>query len=368
MKKSLLLALVVLPCLASALSLAMSEDLMLSATWDFYSENRFSIEASGRGNAGIADRDGLFAAILNPACLKIDHGLQTSAGYSYKTKQPWELAFFPDASEMYFTALHPCPLLGLNYGISDKIQTGLVYYDRKSYRFNAGTFISVDETGEPTDTFVAYDDIRHSTLLMPFSVVLGDYIGLGLGIYADRLTHRFHGLQDITNSLYSLYFRPGLLLGPYNGLSFGLTGGYKTKASYIFGGVELAHSEPAYLGFGIKLESPEMRTSFYFDCNKYWYSDIKESLNDRLDTGFGLEQGFGELALRAGFFTVMDYRRPGSSLIEVGSNDQYFLTGGATYPVGPVEISLSMMDSHILSSGSFKQTQVSCGLNYRINK
>lgn len=351
-----LLILAVMPCLASA----QSEDLMLSSYWDFYSENHFSLTAAGQGNAGLADQGGILASILNPASLKIDPGLQFSTGYSYKAKQPWLEELWPDVGQIYLTALHPCLLFGLNYGINSKIQAGLVYYDRKSYRFNAGTFVAVDETGEPTDTFVAYEDIRHSTLLIPISFKLSKYIGGGLGIYANRLTHRFHGSQDVTNSLYSLYFRPGLLLSPYNGLSFGLTGGYKTKASYIFGGVELAHSEPAYLSFGLKLENPEIRTSFYFDFNKYWYSDIKESLNDRLDTGFGIEQDWKKLKLRAGCYTILDYRRSSDN------NDQYFITGGVTFPVGPMELTLSIMDSHILSTGSIEQTQIACGLNYRI--
>lgn len=360
-----LFILAVLPCSASALS----EDLMLSSYWNFYSDNRFSIEANGRGNAGLAGQGGLFASLLNPASLNISSGLQFTTGYSYKTKQPWLKDLWPDVGELYLKSLHPCLLFGFNYGLSDDFQAGLVYYDAKSYKMDYGTSIWVDEDleviSEPIDN---YENIRSSSLYIPFNIKINAAVNFGLGVYINQNSRYLHFFRDYRCTFYNFSIQPGLLIGPVNGLSVGFTYRPGSETKYSDGYGDLVHKAPAFLGLGLKLENPEMGTSFYFDFNKHWYSDINPDLKDRMDTGLGIEQGLGKFKLRTGYFTVMDYRRPGTSMMQVGNDYQYFLTGGATYPVGPVEISLSLMDSHMLSSGKLQQTQVSCGLNYRITK
>jgi len=357
-----LLILAVLPCSASALS----EDSMLSSYWDFYSDNRFSIEANGRGNAGIADKGGLFAAILNPASLDLSQGLQFAAGYSYKTKQPWLTELWPDIGEIYLKTLQPCLLFGINYSIGDEFQAGLVYYDAKSYKMDYGASVWVDEEEVASEPIDLYENIRVRSLYVPFKAKINDALSFGLGVYINQHSRYFYFFRDYRYAFYSFSFQPGLLIGPVNGLSVGLTYRPGGETKYSDGYVDLVHKAPAFLGLGLKLESPEMRTSVYFDFNRYGYSDINPDLNDRLDTGLGIEQGLGKLKLRTGYLTIPDYRRPGTYMMPVGNDYQYFLTGGATYPVGPVEISLSLMDSRLLSPGDHKMTQVSCGLNYRI--
>jgi hypothetical protein len=359
-----LLILAVLPRSASALS----EDLMLSSYWDFYSDNRFSIEATGRGNAGIADKGGLFAAILNPASLDLSQGLQVAAGYSYKTKQPWLTGLWPDIGEIYLKTLQPCLLFGINYSIADEIQAGLVYYDAKSYKMDYGASVWVDENEEASEPIDDYENIRISSLYVPFKAKINDALSFGLGVYINQNSRYIHFFRDYRCTFYSFSFQPGLLIGPINGLSVGLIYRPGGETKYSDGYVDLVHKASAFLGLGLKLESPEMRTSFYFDFNRYGYSDIDSGLRDRLDTGLGIEQGLGKFKLRTGYFSIMDYRRSGNSLLTVGNDDQHFLTGGTSFPVGPVEVTLSLMDSRLLSPGDHKMTQVSCGLNYRITK
>jgi len=124
---------------------------------------------------------------------------------------------------------------------------------------------------------------------------------------------------------------------------------------------------PLSAGLGIKY-LPSEKIKLFADYH-FVNASIYPHYFDRHDINLGVEYLHKKTTLRAGAFTLLDFRKPGLWLQEsAGKEHQYFLTGGVTCPVGPMEINLSLMDSHILSSGSLKQTQVSCGLNYRINK
>jgi hypothetical protein len=75
------------------------------------------------------------------------------------------------------------------------------------------------------------------------------------------------------------------------------------------------------------------------------------------------------IKLRTGFLTQRDYRDSESQEyyqenFAFGNHDQIFTTIGLSYRINSLTINLSLMDSHLFSTGSIEQTYVNTGISY----
>jgi hypothetical protein len=352
---------------------------------DFYASPKLSAISGGRGCTGIADEDGgLESTLLNPASLMVK-GFALSAGYNYKSNIDWY-------SGVKFTAYQPPILAGVGFSLFNKLNFGALYYDRSNFKFvveiDEATIIREDEGGLPP--YVAVDDVCQRTLSFPVSYAPLKTFKMGINVNYSFFSHDFY--IGVNNNVFEktrfelLTADFGLIIKPSDRYSFGLTVSPRYTKQFIkeriyeysliadslwpseIGGYTIPEPRmnkfPLSAGLGIKYllsEKIKLFADYHFvNASLYPY------YSDRHDINLGVEYLHKKTALRAGAFTLLDFRKTDLWLQEsAGKEHQYFLTCGVTQPVGPMEVSLSLMDSHILSSGSLKQTQVSCGLNYK---
>lgn len=299
-----------------------------------------------------------------------------------------------------FRAYQPPILAGVGFSLFGKLNIGALYYDKSNFKFvvafsdflsEDSATIREDEGGLPPH--VAMDDVCQRTLSFPVSYAPLKIFKMGINLNYSFFSHDFY--IGVNNNVFEktrfelLTADFGLIIKPSDRYSLGLTlAPQYTKQfikeriyDYSFIPDSLWPSDtdgdtirenkenifPLSAGLGIKYLLSE-KIKLFADYH-FVNASIYPHYSDRHDINLGVEYLHKKTTLRGGAFTLLDFRKPGMWLQEsAGKEHQCFLTGGVTQPVGPIEISLSLMDSHILSSGSLKQTQVSCGLNYRINK
>ena len=363
------------------------EDIMFSCFWDFYADNRMAPQACGRGYTGVASEGELVSAVINPASMANIAGWQAFAGYAYKSNLPWLRGF---VGGMELRTLHPCGMLSVGRSINDKIQIGCFIYETKSYRLDEGTFEHVDEYGNVIGTFSSKEDVRKTSLYLPVSLKVGDQAQIGFGLEINRCRRNKNiGLYKGEASFWEITPRIGTILKANQVLSFGLA--YRYGMDYAFtekgsysGGTTvpisdtswpssysnynemewpLHHHEPSTIILGIEYRSPGTPISFMADLGHVFIPDILRSLKDRNDLHLGLEYRKGDVDYRVGYFTVRDYRVR-SQYLNPSDNSQYFLTCGFSRYFGFWGLTLSLMDSHLLSPGEWKTTVVNGGVSY----
>ncbi len=356
---------------------------------DFYASHKLSVVSGGRGYAGLADEGGPEFSLMNPASLN-NKGLIFSAGYNYKTDMEW----YPGAK---FTAYQPPLLAGLGFSMFDKLNIGALYYDKSNFKFvvDLSDYYLEDSTTIREDdsdlsSLILIDEIYQRTISIPISFCFNKYFKVGVDFDYSFFFHKFY-VEKTPDSYEKASFELltttlGLNIKPTDDIAFGFTFSPEYKKQFttervfafilpdtswpddLYNDTILEPKEnkfPLSAGLGIKYLLSE-KIKLFADYH-FVNASIYPYYFDRHDINIGVEYLHKKTTLRAGAFTLMDFRKPDMWLQEsAGTEHQYFLTGGASYPFGPVEINLSLMDNHLLSPGNLKQTQISCGLNYRI--
>ena len=126
---------------------------------------------------------------------------------------------------------------------------------------------------------------------------------------------------------------------------------------------------PAKVNVGTEFRFLQNKLLFNLD---YRFANTSRSymLKDRHDFNFGVQyQLEPEFAVRAGFFTLLDYRTndKGANFIDpIGSYDQYFLTFGATYKYKALGVSLAYMSSTIITKPDVSTSRVAASITWDI--
>lgn len=358
---------------------------MFSCFWDFYADNRMALQACGRGYTGVASEGELALAIINPTSMANIAGWQSFVGYAYKSSLPWLKDYIEGID---IKTLHPCGMVGVGRSFNDKIQLGCLIYDAKSYRYDEGGATHVDETGEVISTSETYDDIRKTTLLLPLSIETGKHLKLGLGLEISSCRRASkYWFYEGEASFYDFGPHVGVILRPSStmhlGLSYrhGLEHTYEEVGHYTSdwwsdttwpsgytsdpGEIRqiMKHHEPSVFRMGVEIRPNSTPFAFMADLNHVFIPGELSGLKDRDDLHLGIECRRKDTDYRAGFFTVRDFRVR-SQYLNPEDNSQYFLTCGLTKYIGYWGLTLSLMDSHLLSPGEWKNTVVNGGASY----
>lgn len=341
--------------------------------FDFYSDNRPSIQANSRGYTGVADICGISNVVLNPASLDIENKAQIHFEYIYKNTVPWI------TEDMYLKPLYPTFLAGCGISISKYFQTGVVYYVKSSYQFEIKTVLTTPEGSK--ENLYQSEEEKISSLLIP---IVFNYKNIRFGINFDYLNYVFNSIIIIEgkeNYNYTsearfekLVPKFGVIFSLYEELSIGLTfvpemgETKKLRQKSNISDESVIEKQiifPLKLSVGIKYKSKVMPIVYYIDCNYSNESKVSDDCIDRIDFHFGLDYDkiIDKLTLRTGIFTQRDYRNEDIKKI-FGSIDQIFTTFGLSYKIGVIELNLSIMDSHLFSIGKIKQTYVNSGLSW----
>ena len=162
----------------------------------------------------------------------------------------------------------------------------------------------------------------------------------------------------------------GLLFTPSDVLSGGITiaPGFKaypeSDLPEISSNIKSVSKFPLKIGAGINYMPLKNKLNLLFDYNFAQTSDL-EGYKDRHNFNFGAELKVNpKLTLRAGAFTFFDIRDFKSQTVTFpqpeGEHEQIFITFGGTVNLKIVEITGSVMDSHI-SKGFVKNTYFNLG-------
>lgn len=339
-----------------------------SSFWDFYSDNRGSNKACGRGWTGVASLGDISSVIINPASLNVNGKYQPYLEYIHKDKVQWLKELF---GNIYLKDLSPNLLAGFGFKIDDCWQSGLLYSVKNSYRFDYGEEKAYDNNGNPVGIWHAYDDFKLTSFTIPIvfnkGIIRGG-VSLNYNRYSlKRVIDNQKGEADFDKFVPEF----GIILSPAKNLSFGLTYLPQTEETVVEkwnNGSEYRDSSPNIfpskirLGMRYKLDTP---ISFLTDYN--YSNDSKDkSLIDRDDLHFGLEYYPNKsLTLRTGFFDQKDYRKAGCYFEEeTGDYDQRFITLGASYKIRFFTMNLALADSQPLSYGKIEQRYINAGMSF----
>jgi len=349
------------------------------SSWDFYSDNRISSSACGRGYTGIASTGDISSVFINPASLSLENKKQLYFEYVYKDDIEW-------IADIRYKNLNPNFSIGFGLPINDYLQTGITYRTENSLKADYGEIqgTAVSDTAEngfiDTGPIDVYRDLRIASFSVPIVFKLKDILSVGIylsytnfysktklgeNVYADTLTDSTWTEPNIITVDFN-EIRPkfGIIFFPIENLSFGLT--YLPEARETITIEEYTYDQnifPSKIGIGISYKFNPIPLSLSLDY-KYSNNSAEEWLVDRNDFHFGLGYDINNnFTLRGGFFTQKDYRS-GSSAFGLSNYDQTFITFGLSYRMNLLTINLSLMDSHLLSSGSIEQTYFNTGISY----
>ena len=349
-----------------------NSELLFSSFWDFYSYNRLSTSACGKGYTGIGDTNGIDGVILNPASLSIGDRYQFYFEYIYKNNVQWLKGLFDN---LYLKELHPTFLIGAGFNLNDYLSTGIVYCTNNSYKMDSIESAITDEYGNIIDSVYIFNELKISSFLIPIIFSYKDIIKLGVNLSYSNYTSRDIWIEKDTGKVSFNKFIPkfGVIVFPLKNLSIGLTYLPETKETITKKWTNREDEEyqpnvfPLRFGVGIQYELNAIPISFSLDYN--YSNDSKDIiLENRKDIHFGLEYDIiKNLALRAGFFSQRDYRSKNINWFDaIGDYDQIFTTLGLSYKITYFTLNLSMMNSNLFSKGKIEQTYINVGVNYNL--
>lgn len=347
--------------------------------WDFYTNNRISSSACGMGYTGVANRGGISSTFINPASLSLENKKQLYFEYVYKDDIEW-------IADIKYKNLNPNFSVGFGLPINDYFQTGISYRTENSLKADYGEIIgtAVSDTAEEgfiiTGTAELYRNTKFSSFSIPFVFTFRNILSIGIDLSYTNVYSKFYSetedslleaqLNDIPVEFNKIIPKFGIICSPIENLSFGLTYLAETREAVITETDTLdPNIFPSKIGIGISYKFNPIPLSLSLDY-KYSKNSAEEGLVDRNDVHFGLGYDINNnFTLRAGFFTQKDYRNSSwqwqtEEFFGLGNYDQTFTTLGISYKVSSLIINLSLMDSHLFSTGSIEQTYVNTGLSY----
>jgi hypothetical protein len=350
-----------------------SDEWLISPFWDFYSDNRLSTVASGKGYTGLASVNDISGILINPATFNSDTKYHAHISTIFKSKVQW----LPEITTgIYLKEVFPTVFAGFGYKISKYFQTGFVYHNSNSHLLDLGEIIQTDEFGNVIGKFEAYERFNTHSFTIP---LIANLTNFRMGV---NLTYSyFTGFKNFSEGLVSSTgvqegkarfgkFIPqfGFQFTPVKYFSFGSSYTPEFTQTVVWnwsnGSTETSNPQKYPTRFSSGVEFRLKYFNIDFDYN-FTHSSVDYRLKNRHDIHFGMEYPIDKKwMVRMGFFTLKDYRNENmNSIIPPESLSQFFLTLGATMKFKNGVINIALMDSHLSSTGTVKTTLVNAGLS-----
>ncbi len=345
-------------------------DQMMNPFWDFYATNYLNGPSAGMGNTGVASENNISGVNINPASLNMQKNrYQFSVQYDYKSTQPWLTGLNVgniNLKQNYFSGS-----AAFGFRVNKYFQTGVVYSNPASLYLDLGAIIQTNEFGAEIGRYDGYEKYAIQSFSVPLVFTIKKFsVGLNLNYsyFSNALSLGTAG--DAVGSFGKFNGQFGVQFRPSERLSFGLAVTPELRAEFKYtlpaGGTDAGERSiyPWKLAAGVQYIIPESRLRFEADYN-YARTKALDELKDRNDFNFGAEYMVNEkYSVRAGFFTLRDYRNPNLQFGDpIGNYDQYFVTIGGSMKLKKMQFDLSLLDSHI-SQGTIKNTYVNAGISY----
>jgi len=330
-----------------------------------YGDNRLNIASSGKGMTGVSMEGDVAFSLLNPASLSVN---KYGAYFSYSTKldNSWDYKVVDDLFIKNKLSKFTEPFfVGLSYNFLEKVNIGIAYARKASYKGNA-----IDWPG------TAKVDIE--TIYLPVSYEINK-LKIGVGVNYNFIDTS----ENIPESYYSksdfnmMDFTFGAIYNLNKNITLGLTYKHSSYKSYSlsediieygeWGEPSVEHYDsdfyiktPNEVKLGLKyaftkipliclVEYHYENTSVIFD-----ELDIAEEfglkMKDRHNVHLGTEwNANNNLTLRTGFFTLFNTM---DKYMDLDINDQYFLSVGGTYRHDNYHFDFYLLDSSLLSANA----------------
>ena len=355
-------------------------------TFNFYSDNHLSVIASGRGYTGVASRGDLSLALINPASLELDKNKQFYFEHGIKNDIDWMKDYMDDIRVRKYK---PGNVYGFGMRIKKNIQFGIMYSKSSSYHYDIEKLYYYDYSIDKLDSLHFQAKVSISSVSIPITYSYKNHLKVGLIVFFNQCVsenHEFfynqYGVPLVVTGKVNFILsriKLGMLITPFKNFDFGIS--YLLEESDMIikdvGSLgRMIYTEntfPMELIVGATYRLRKIPVIFLFDYknsndSKYFYLENQNNFH------FGIEFFYKEnIIFRSGFFTQFDYRNLDAKIIydteeenywfDDSSYDQYFITFGFSYLWKILKFNFSIMDSHLFSPGTVKQTYINSGLS-----
>lgn len=377
MMKSLTLVFCLLVSAVSCFSQpAQTQNSTVNPFWDFFAENRLAAVNAGKGYTGVAAMNDINGVSLNPASLVLLEKFQVSGSYEIKSRVKWLPTLTDD---MYLKQVHPEMSVGIGWKAGDNLFTGISYRNDNSFKLDYGEIIRTNEFGQTIGSYQGVEKYTTHTISVPIAYRTKRFrAGVELAAVNYKGFNNFPYLNQTgegDNNVSFWKFIPtlGVIVMPFEQFSFGVTYSppYQENVKWDNANDPVAPVYfPAKVNVGTEFKFLQNKLLFNLD---YRFANTSRSymFKDRHDINFGVQyQLEPELAVRAGFFTLLDYRTNDKganfNIDPIGSYDQYFLTFGATYKYKALGVSLAYMSSTIITKPDISTSRVAASITWDI--
>ncbi|MFA5404044.1 MAG: hypothetical protein WC358_03835 [Ignavibacteria bacterium] len=347
-------------------------DGLINPCWEYYSDNMISSISAGKGYTGVSGLGDLSSLTLNPAAVNIEKKYQIYIGYAYKTDINFTNVFnyTPTLKNSF-----PSGIIGGVYRINKNFQTGFVYRNDYGYQIeynnNSNSYYNI-KNKLVTHNFTVPIIYNYEWFRAGVNLNLTYFRGEASGIFSTEFFPE--GYYDEAHSnLLRIIPQIGVIINPIKEFSFGITfiPGFTDSTKYHYNVTtpserNLLVRYPWRLGVGteVKLLNNRLKLSLDYRFDK---TSIILNTKDKSNFNFGVEyQIKNNVAIRGGFFTLLDFRDLSNILmIEEDNNsyDQYFITLGGTYKYKGYSFSLALMDSHLAKNNDVSHTKINGGIS-----
>jgi len=341
---------------------------VFSVVWDFYSKNNPGARVWGMGGAGVANVNDLTAMVTNPAAFDLNKRFNFYSEFTSKS----DIKFLKENDYCLKSPDILPDFIGFGFKVNDRLKIGLGYSSPKYHKLDFGVIFRTDPfSPEPTDTIHLYYIFQSKQGILVVNYNFQEVVFFGANLNYNFLSY---GLFENSDKVYGLDVE-------YLNLKFGVLAkmdqlfGFKEKdikfdLGFVYTPKKRIETEdyykkttyPAQLEIGFRIYNIPLPLSFAGDI-KFSQNSQAKDLEDRWDIHLGCEWVATEnLAFQFGYFTRFDYRTQEG--IWTGDDedwDQHFLTTGMRFSYDRYLFQISVRDSHLLSSGFIKTTQLSLG-------
>lgn len=361
-----------------------SPETSFNSFFNFYSNNKPSVTASGRGYTGAAANMDLSSSVINPAAMNLSRVWEIF--YEYQSKD--EIKISEGDQRVNFSSYRQTGTFGIGLKL-DRIQTGIVYFQRSNYNFSTCIRCVYNEAVVDSMNYHLKATIHDFTI--PICYQIHDNLRLGTSLILENYESADpapligqNGIQEIITGKVDfnmIRFKLGFVADPTESISIGASvmpqnkRDLKKEFGLCYGCNEYSDNTfPTEITTGINYHPQSLPIKFLADYNYSNDSAYKE-LKDRHDLNLGIEiYAKKYLTLRTGFFTQHDYRNTDYKISgdtqyywdDSVSYDQYFLTTGFTLMWKRLSINASLMDSSLISKGDIDQTYFTIGTSLNL--
>jgi hypothetical protein len=362
----------------------------------FYSNNRLSTVAAGRGYTGVADTGNLSLSTLNPAAFYTEKKFQFYMEYSAKN----DIAFLKNYNEYSeFKKNKYGNIIGFGVNL-DEFQGGLFFSQPKSYKFAMKVYYWDYYNNEETSSVLTAKQSQGS-LTIPISYYFADMIRLGVNLDVSKFVstdpdvmYYSNGSPVIMDGKVEFFmgrFKYGAVLFPEKNYSLGISFLPEVKKVIYadYGSVgNFKHKENSFpleliVGGKYNPDFQFLRAITAFFDYKYSKNSGYDYITDRSDFHLGLEfKPEQRFVVRSGVFTQHEYRDMEATYVfedqngneqedvywhDESNNDQIFVTLGASYIWKSFKVNIAYMNGSMLSTGDTKQGYFNMGFEFNFD-